>query len=309
MSCSKCRSQALIRDDDTGQQVCSACGLLQEFDSFEAHFGGTSGAPEGTFVRLGTAGSGTVLSYRTKKLLDARSLIDDVALRLGLSAAKSAQIRATASEITGGEFGAGRWFTVFVAACAYVVMRAESKPLLVSEASSVAGCDDHELGRMVERVVRFLGLRASSSYPELDVVALFERALRDSPSLSGRDPERMRKQGVFLVEFMVKRWLTTGRRPAPVVAAALALVGEANGIESAGIEAAASELRANLHTCKKRYRELCDALVKIAQKLPWGSNVTVKNIVKNTPLVIHIMEKMKKEEELLRSPTWQHVRS
>ena len=146
---------------------------------------------------------------------------------------------------------------------------------------------------MVNRVVEFLNLRGRD-YPEFDVVTAFERALRNSPSFAaaGReDKERMRRQGVFLIQCMVKWSLTTGRRPIPAVAAVLTLVGELNCIRGVRIDDVARQLNAKVHTSKCRYRELLEALVKVAEALPWGENVNVKNIVKNAPLVIQYMEK------------------
>lgn len=199
------------------------------------------------------------------------------------------------SAITEGEYGLGRWFDVFVGACAYVVMRKDrrSLPLPIAEVASVVGCDEHELGRMVLRVVQFSKLRRPE-YPEFDVVSSFERALQNSQVLGGvgdDTKETMRRQGIFLMQCMVKWSLTTGRRPVAVVAAVLAFVAELNHV-GVGIESVAQEVHAKVCTSKLRYKELLEALVKVAaQALPWGESVSTKNIVKNAPFVIQYMEK------------------
>ncbi|PON73802.1 TFIIB transcription factor [Trema orientale] len=289
--CSNCNSKSLSRDTTTDRLICDSCGFVQKFDNFEAPLGGVNG-PEGTFIRVGTSGTGTLYNYKDTKIYKAHKLIDDIADRLGL-APKSHDLKTMASAITQGEFGQGSWFDVFVGACAYVVMRKDKKslPMPIAEVSSLIGCDEYELGRMVFRVVEFLKLRRPE-YPDFDLVGSFERALRNSEvfrSVRGERKERMREQGVFLMQCMVKWSLTTGRRPVAVVAAVLVFVAELNEV-GVRIEDVAKEVHAKVYTSKLRYKELLEALVKVAQVLPWGKNVTTKNIVKNAPFVIQYME-------------------
>ncbi|KAH7544965.1 plant-specific TFIIB-related protein PTF2 isoform X1 [Ziziphus jujuba] len=290
-SCTSCKSKSLVRDDVTGNLVCDSCGLLQEFDSYEANYGGIAG-PEGTFVRVGTSGTGSVLDYKEKKIYEAQKLIQDIMYRLELSGSKSKDVTAMVSAITEGEFGQGQWLTVLIGACAYVVMRKDNRSLPIAEVASVIGCDDHELGRMVLRVVDHLNLK-QPDFPEFDIVGSFERALKESPSFVGvgkETAERMRKQGIFLMQCAVKWFLTTGRKPLPVVAAVLVLVAKLNHVD-VRIENVAKQVHAVVHTSKLRYKELLEELVKVAQALPWGKDVTRKNIVKNAPFVIQYMEK------------------
>ncbi|KAL5575239.1 hypothetical protein UlMin_016938 [Ulmus minor] len=289
-SCTSCNSKSLVRDDITGQLVCETCGLLQEFDSYEFHFGGISG-PQGTFVRVGTSGTGSVLAYKEKKIFEAQKLIDDIMYKLDLSGSTN-DVRTMVSTITEGEYGQGEWLSIFIGACAYVVMRKDNRSLPIAEVASVIGCDEYELGRMINRVVEFLNLKGSE-YPEFDIVYTFERALRNSPSFAGvgvDKMDRMLKQGTFLMQCAVKWFLTTGRRPLPMVAAVMVLVAELNQVKLK-IENAAKEVHATVHTSKLRYKELLEALVKVAQALPWGKDVTTKNVVKNAHFVIQYMEK------------------
>ncbi|KAJ8568863.1 hypothetical protein K7X08_032560 [Anisodus acutangulus] len=82
-----------------------------------------------------------------------------------------------------------------------------------------------------------------------------------------------------------------GQRPLPVVSAVLVFVAELNGID-VKIEDVASELQVAVVTCKLRYEELLEKLVKVARALPWGEDVTVKNIMKHTSFVVQYMELM-----------------
>lgn len=287
--CKSCGSGSLARDDVSGILVCSDCGFVAELDDFQAYVGGISG-PQGTFVRVGTSGTGHVLNYRDKKAFEARKLIDDFLLRFGLSAPRSDDVRDMVRAVTEGEFGQGEWFAVLIGACAYVVMRRENQSLPIAEAASVVGCDDHELGRMVARVVDFLELRGE--FPVYDIVVAYERAVRSFSGFSRLPRDRietMRKQGMFLIQCAVKWFLTTGRRPLPVVAAVLVLVAKLNHVELE-ISDVSEELHAAVATSKLRYKELLEALVEVSRALPWGKDVTVKNVLKNAPFVIQYME-------------------
>ncbi|KAF9600352.1 hypothetical protein IFM89_008523 [Coptis chinensis] len=142
---------------------------------------------------------------------------------------------------------------------------------------------------MVVRVIGYLELEL----PEFDIVLSFERAIMVCHSfenvLKGDMVGKMIKQGRFLLNCAVKWFLTTGRQPVPVVVAVLIFVSELNGIE-VSFDEVAKEMRAGVFTCRKRYKEIKEALVKVAQGLPWGKNVTDENIVKNAPGIIQYME-------------------
>ncbi|WCJ27190.1 zinc ion binding transcription regulators [Euphorbia peplus] len=287
MACYQCGHRSISRDDVTGSLVCESCGTVQRFDNYHAATWSADG-PQGVFIRVGGSGSGSVLNYRDKKIFEANNLIDDITFKLDLISRRS-EIKAMISKITDGEFGTGDWFRVLIGACAYVVVRSANKSLSIAEIGDVIGRDVHELGRMIARVVEHLGLEL----PEFDIVGSFEKVLRNLSSsgrIEGDKVERMREQGVFLIQCATKWFLTTGRRPLPIVAAVLVLVAELNGVPGMKIEEMARRVHAAVSTSKTRYRELLEAIVKAAQVLPWGKDVTVKNAVKNAPFVLRHME-------------------
>ncbi|CAI9772556.1 unnamed protein product [Fraxinus pennsylvanica] len=285
--CKSCRKRTLLPDDVTGNMVCASCGVVQDFDNFQAHIGGITG-PAGTYVRVGTAGTGSAYNYKESKIYEAQKLIGDFMFKLGLSASKSDEVKVMVETITTGEYGQGKWFPVFVGACAYVVMRKNKKILPIEEVADLVGCDVYELGRMINRVVDFLDLKL----PEFDIVNSLEHVIRNYPMFNEilEDVvQRMLKQGVFLMQCLIKWFLTTGRRPMAVVAAVLVFVGELNQLDLK-IEDVAKELHVSVITCRRRYKELLERLVKVARALPWGEDVTMKNIVNNAPNVIQYME-------------------
>ncbi|XP_031273815.1 plant-specific TFIIB-related protein PTF2-like, partial [Pistacia vera] len=295
MSCTSCWSKSLTHDDISGNLICASCGTVQSFDNFDPQTYGRDG-PIGTYIHVGSAGTGSVLNYKDKKVYESKKLIDEYTYKLNLTGQRSVDVKNMINKITEGEFGLGEWFPILIGACGYFVMRMENKSLPLGEVASVLNCDVHELGRMVTRVVEFLNLKL----PEFDIVIMFEKVFSNSKlsklvELERDKLEQMRQQGVFLLNCAVKWFLTTGRRPMPLVAAVLVFVAELNGV-GLRIEDVAKEVHCVLGTCRKRHSELLEALVKVAQALPWGKDVNVKNIVKNAPFVMRYMELKSREK-------------
>ncbi|CAH9131037.1 unnamed protein product [Cuscuta epithymum] len=288
--CKNCgaRGESIVTDYETGDIVCTSCDVVQDFEQFQAHIGGING-PAGTYVRVGTTGIGNNYSYRETKIYEAKKVIDDLIYKFGLSETKTNEVNLMVRKITEEEYGNGRWFSVLVGACSYVVMRRDSKVLTMEEVGKSVGCDIFEMGRMVKRVVDFLDLEL----PEFNLVNSFELAITNSPSLTEVSEDtisRMLKQGTFLVQCLINWSVTTGRRPMPIVAAVLVFVSELNQTPIK-IDDVANELDVVLHTCKLRYKELLERLVKVAKTaLPWGKDVNMKNIMTNAPSVIQYLE-------------------
>ncbi|KAJ4968756.1 hypothetical protein NE237_015457 [Protea cynaroides] len=285
-SCTRCKKNTCI---------CTSCGIQQEFSNFQQSFGGIS-CPQGTFVRVGS--SGDDYSYREQE-------IEAIVLNLRLLPATSTEVKQMIYTITEREFSCRTWFSVLVGACVYLVMRKNNRSLAMAKVASVIGCDIHELGRMAARVVDFLDLKL----PEFDVVAHFERAIHKCPSFTGISngtKETIIKQGRFLLQCAVNWSLTTGRRPLPVIAAVLAFVAELNQVQ-AKIKDISKELHVAVATTKRRHKELLQTLVKVAQPLPWGKNITVKNILQNVPFLIQYIEMKSRSKRGVRKENIGHA--
>jgi len=176
--------------------------------------------------------------------------------------------------MTDGEFGEGDWFQVLIVACCYVVIQKDERALsmwLIVMCMSFGGW---LLGLLI-----FLVLRGSD-FPEFDIVHSLERSVDICHYFSDFDRslvDRMKKQGVFLLQCELKLFLDTGRRALPLVVAVLVLAAEINQV-GVQLEDLAKEVHAIVSTCRTRYRELLETLVNVAQLLPWGKDITKKNI-------------------------------
>ncbi|KAK3206913.1 hypothetical protein Dsin_020959 [Dipteronia sinensis] len=301
MSCTSCGSNSLTPENTTGNIFCTSCGTIQKYSNYDPQIFGRDG-PTGSCIHLGSSGIGSSLNYKDKKIYESKKVIDDTASTLGFTYEPAVvnEITDMINQITKGEFGLGEWFSILIGACAYVVRRkAEAKVwLTLAEIANALHCDEFELGRMITRIVRFLNLKL----PEVDIFIMFERVFRDLPQLSKLESDKlgqMRKQGIFMLNCAVKWFLSTGRRPMPVVVAVLVFVAEVNGVD-VRIKDVALGTHCVVSTCRKRYSELLEALVKVAQALPWGKDVNVKNILKNAMYVMSYMEmkSMEKKREV-----------
>ncbi|KAJ0080889.1 hypothetical protein Patl1_10521 [Pistacia atlantica] len=249
MSCISCQSKSLTHDHISGNVICTSCGTVQSFDNFDVQTYGRDG-PIGTYIHVGSVGTGSILNYNEKKISESKKLIDEYAYKLNLTCQRFVDVKNMIDEVTQGEFGLGEWFPILIGACSYIVMRMENKSLPMGEIASVLNCDVYELGRMVTRMVEFLNLKL----PEFDIVIMFEKVFSNSKlaklvELERDKLEQMRQQGDV-----------------------------------------AKEVHCVGGTCRRRYSELLEALVKVAQVLPWGKDVNVKNIMKNAPFVMRYME-------------------
>nr|POE98631.1 plant-specific tfiib-related protein ptf2 [Quercus suber] len=270
--CKHCGSNSIVHDDISANLFCSSSQNLSQNSTASMPRSAVSTAQKAPLsVSALQVRALNTLTKKRKSTMPKTPLMT-LSTSLLLSPSKCSDIKTMIAQITENEFGQGDWFPILMGACAYVVMWKDNKSLPIAEVASVVGCDIYELGRMFIRVVDFLGLKGSEEFLEFDIVVAFERAARNCGKFSGlgRDVvERMRKQGVFFfIQCAVQWFLTTGRKPLPVVA-------ELNEVDLR-IEDVALEVHAAVSTCRLRYKELLESLVKVAQVLPRGKDVTRK---------------------------------
>ncbi|MFS8006442.1 putative transcription factor TFIIB [Helianthus anomalus] len=135
---------------------------------------------------------------------------------------------------------------------------------------------------MVSCVVDHLDLKL----PDFDIVGLFDRVFKEwvsgnsnsnSNNNIGKDlSTKMVKQGIFLLQCMIKWYVTTGS-------------GQCRRWWR--VDDLAGQLNVAVATCKLRYKELLKCLVDVARaNLPWGDDGNVKNIMINAQIVLQYIE-------------------
>lgn len=134
--------------------------------------------------------------------------------------------------------------------------------------------------------------------PELDNGLALDQYLRTSHLLPDFDKlEEIIGQGKFLLHCATKWSLSTGRHPRPLLAAVATLAAQANGVASVSVDDFAAEMGAVVSTSRTRYKELVETLAHAARVLvPWGADLTGKNVVQSAPLLIRLMELKSKSD-------------
>uniref|UniRef100_A0A0E0IF09 TFIIB-type domain-containing protein n=1 Tax=Oryza nivara TaxID=4536 RepID=A0A0E0IF09_ORYNI len=293
-TCWSCGEGAVVADPDTGVLVCTSCGRIH--DSGSSEFVHQSICTDNGVYDLRASSfvyHQSQSQYRDQKLSNGVVTIASIAARLGLSPTAADEALAMAKSATGGNLATqgSAFLPALASACAFLVARSHRLPLSLAEAAETAFCSVASLADLVSRIASHLSL---PPLPSFDYAAALERAVRSSPSLSSAASERTEvilSQSRFLLRCASKWSLTTGRFPLPLIAALVAFAAEANGVTSITVEDIARDISARLHTSLRRYKELVDALVRVARELlPWGADVNAKNLLLNAPVLLRLME-------------------
>lgn len=283
--CRNCGETTVTTDAVSGYRVCESCSCVLDSSIFQHQEFDSDGKSLGTLLH--SAGE---FGYREQKLYRARASITNLTSLLGLSATHADDVTRLASQATDDELGSGDWFPILVAACAIIVRRQHRSPLSLTEAAAVIGRHPRDLGRMVVRVAQHLDL---GQLPDLDSVSLLERFAKNSPLFSDLEEQKFEEilgQGRFIFHCAMRWFLTTGRHPLPLITAVLTFVANVNGLK-VGVEEIAAETLSGVVTSRIRLKELMEMLVKVSRTLlPWGKDVTVKNILLHAPVLIRFME-------------------
>uniref|UniRef100_A0A0D9XA58 TFIIB-type domain-containing protein n=1 Tax=Leersia perrieri TaxID=77586 RepID=A0A0D9XA58_9ORYZ len=296
-TCWSCGEGAVVADPDSGVLVCTSCGRIHDTGSSEFVHQAACTDDGGFDLRASSYiyHQPSESQYRDQKLAAATETITSISTRLGLSASQAAAAVAMAKSATDGNLATqgSAFLPALASACAFLVARSRRLPLSLSEAAETAYCGVAPLADLVSRIASHLELQP---LPLFDYAAALERAVRNSPTLTSSDDGRERievilSQSRFLLRCASKWSLTTGRYPLPLIAAVVAFAAEVNGVPSVTVENIARDLSARLHTSLRRYKELVDALVRVAQELlPWGADVNAKNLLLNAPVLLRLME-------------------
>ncbi|KAJ4791443.1 Plant-specific TFIIB-related protein PTF2 [Rhynchospora pubera] len=278
-----------ITDDDTGALICAGCGTVLEHSNEFVHQ--VIFLPNGTIDCSGTALVRPDLTYRDRKIYAATEEFKSIATHLGLSSSMSEEALQLARDATDGELATkdSSFLAALSAACSYLVARRHNLPVYLDEAAAVALCESCDLAHLVKRISRQLNL---DPLPEYDNGSALDRFLRTSQLLSDTDRlEEIIGQAKFLLDCAAKWSLSTGRHPRPLAAAVATIAAQANGIAAVSVDDFAAEMGAVVSTSRTRYKEMVKALAHAAKVLvPWGSDLTGKNVAQNAPLLLRLME-------------------
>ncbi|KAM3187473.1 hypothetical protein ACTXT7_002262 [Hymenolepis weldensis] len=252
MKCSQCGSAVFEEDHTRGDKVCAECGLVveenevQAFVEYVENAGGTAAAL-GNFVSLESQMPG----YRESRHVTeqkARKRIDIICgqLRLGAGISASAFSYYQTAHFRG--FTRGRSSLQLAAACIYIAARQQRVNLMLLDLSDATAVNVYNVGRTYVDLKRKLNL----ALPEVDPCLFVERF---ASQLDFEDKTTLvATTAMRLLQRMKKDWISTGRRPSGLAAAALlvaARIHEFNRTE----EDVAKVARISQMTTRKRLME------------------------------------------------------
>ncbi|XP_057821910.2 plant-specific TFIIB-related protein PTF2 isoform X2 [Cryptomeria japonica] len=271
LQCDRCGEKAVTTDVITGIVVCESCGCVKEDSAFTAAWDAATGEGFGNFVSATDTGARASRLYSTrrngrwvhsageydyherKQAIALKKLMEFTSL-LRLPAERVNEVKYMVEKLTQGQWGAGRWFEILIGACIYVIVRQSHLPLTIIEVAVIINCNVSELGRMYNRVLKFLDIKL----PDVDLFIFLERVITSFSLFS-------------------------------IVAAILAFIAEVNEV-NVGLEDISKELNVPMHTCKLRYKEIQESLVRVGQSLPWGKDITTKTVVRHAFFLLQYME-------------------
>eukprot|EP01119_Soliformovum_irregulare_P021891 TRINITY_DN7372_c0_g1_i1.p1 TRINITY_DN7372_c0_g1~~TRINITY_DN7372_c0_g1_i1.p1 ORF type:complete len:481 (-),score=116.61 TRINITY_DN7372_c0_g1_i1:12-1454(-) len=276
MFCEYCGSVNFGYDD--GQECCIDCGTVisENFLTVEAPIPGT-----GTMVTqqqdLNTSESMNNAN-RHYAIAHTEALCTKVAEMLKLGKAYEDQILFLINKIWMGKLKQGRRALMMVAGCAYIVCRQNRLPITMLDIAQ--GLQGHvfELGRHYQQCLTELG--NTIVLEEIDPALYIERSVTQL-NLPKDLQVKICDESIRFVSMAKDDWITTGRRPSAITAAAIALSLEYNN-QKVELQVVSDILHCSTATVKIRLRELKDDFIRIGKTiLPWGSEMNRRNIVSN----------------------------
>ncbi|KAH8934288.1 hypothetical protein BDL97_18G074900 [Sphagnum fallax] len=320
--CSVCGEGRLTLDPVYGVIACDVCGrVVNEMETQLAskHQMGHVMERGGTFVAAedtGAIAAGGVSIYgdgsaanlhrnfinrQEMNKMEVMKTMRRITSVLRVPTEKVRDVKFMLESVLENEWGQGRWIEILVGACIYIAIRQSQLPLTLLEAT--VDCNVVELAQMYQRVLKALEI----DLPDTDLVVFLDRAISTLSTVKlGKDMTRqLSKQGGLLLECAREWFISTGRRPLPVVAAVLALILDANQID-VNFDEVVRELYSNNETSKARLKELQEALVGVGKNLPWGQDITVKTLRRHMPFLLQYLEmdmkcKKKRKSSVLTS--------
>jgi len=183
----------------------------------------------------------------------------------------------------------GRIAEYITAACAYIVIRQNSKPLTLLDVATTIECNVFELGKVYNNLTTKLEIKQ----PEIDPALFIERVTSTLLNLTSEQQRAINARAIRLINIAKGEWIITGRRPGAVTIGAIALAMDADNLKCDFLKLS-EILKVAPQTAKLRYNELRESLVQIGHQLPWGSDINKRNVCAHLNFILKHLEFLSK---------------
>lgn len=310
MECPACGADAVIQDEAMSSLMCLECGVVvsdrpltsalqiaqnsdgcaQVTGQFVAHQGfHTAGYSDDN---ISVALQAVIL--RRQRL--AQQKVSLVCSRIGLSGqAYSDMVCDLMGQITRQRWGSGRWIDLLAGGCAYVVARQNHKPITLLDIADAISVNVFLIGRVFIKIQQYLRCELPVLDPALHLTRICSRLTIPAPQLP-----KVVDTATRLLVLAHGDWLTVGRRPAGVIAAALRIACDmllpADTVNETCLAGVSGVSRT---TIRQRVLEIKETLVRLGKNLPWGETLTVKNVLQHTSDILAFKEVLQESTKLV----------
>jgi transcription initiation factor TFIIIB Brf1 subunit/transcription initiation factor TFIIB len=298
--CPGCESScAPVNDHERGVMSCEACGHVIREDELVAHperresqMSGGTATMIGSRVSVHSAGPADELSYNERQQRVAKSVAYALASRIGDGYDPYVdQALSYMQAFYNGHWRGGQSGRLLVAACMYIALRQNRCAVSLQDVALASDNDLYTIGRLYKEVKAALHIKLE----HVDLCNSVARGCAVFQELSDVQRATMAKYATRILE-LCKLSVAEGRKPAPIVGAAISL---AMRIDDAvapddyeeALDKIADKLRASTHTMTQRRREMARVLFAAARaQLPYGASIRANHDIHRhiAPLFDHI---------------------
>jgi len=225
-----------------------------------------------------------------------------------------------------GKWKTGKKAELIVASCSIIVARTNHLPISLLDVADKLQMNVFELGKVFSEVVQLLNCNLPDIDPALFLekcISLFMKHLylnvKIDIEMTGPHSNSCKEVTKDLCEVSIRLinvakddWLVTGRRPTAITAASIVLaflliIQHSNDykqsvyeevkllvheeLSKSDIKYLSELLNVSSNTTLLRVKELKTTLIRLGSKLlPWGNNLTLKNIIHHIPMILKHLE-------------------
>uniref|UniRef100_A0A3Q3A5E9 Transcription factor IIIB 50 kDa subunit n=1 Tax=Kryptolebias marmoratus TaxID=37003 RepID=A0A3Q3A5E9_KRYMA len=265
LSCPGCGSSNIVDDDlySQAQLVCADCGFV---------------VSEGVLADEPVRGLGLERVKEISRILRLRGEVEDLALTYFKQAYEHEsfiRVSLQRKEVLAG-------------CCVLVSCRQLNWPITVGTVGCLLNADPTLVGGVYQEMLKVLNVEA----PTVNITDVIEAHCQEYKISSSDVPEEfaeeskdLTKRAVALVELAADSWIVTGRRPLPIMMAAVYLAWQSlkplKHRLSFSLDKFCQLAKVQKHKpAVTRITELKEALCKLGKEIPWvGESVTPGNVV------------------------------